>query len=92
MRPWAIKIVNGKMKKMIESLLKPVIITVKMRSSVAMELREAKKPLVEEKIPMRAIAKVGRPMSGARIGLFGFPRHDTIGVTPATRLFQKLPR
>ena len=68
------------------SLLKPVMMTVKMRRSVAMELRDAKKPLVVEKMPISAMAKVGRPINGARIALLALPRHEMIGAAPVMRL------
>ena len=52
--------------KMIASGRKPEIKIEKMIRRVAIELREAKKPLVVEKRPTRAIAKIGRLMSGVR--------------------------
>ena len=90
LRPCAIKIVNGRMKKITASGLKPVMTIVKINSRLAIELREAKKPLVVEKMPIRTIAKHGRLTRGARMAVSEAPRHEKIGATPVVRLFQKL--
>ena len=92
LRPCAIKMVNGKIKKMTALELNPVIMTLKMSNNVAIELRDAKKPLVVEKMPISAITKVGRLINGARIMLSALPRHEKIGATPVVRLCQKSPR
>lgn len=88
LRPCAIKMVNGRIKNTIAFGLKPVITTVKSRSKVAIELREAKKPLVVEKMPISTIAKLGKPINGARIVLLTVPLHENIGATPVVRLCQ----
>ena len=48
-----------------------------------MELREAKKPLVVEKRPIKAIAKVGKLMSGDKKMLSTLVRHEKTGARPA---------
>ena len=90
LRPCATKIESGMIIKTIELGLNPVITTVKTRRSVAIELREAKKPLVVEKRPINAIAKVGKLMSGARKILSTLVRHASSGFRPVLRLFQKI--
>ena len=64
--PCAIRIDKGKMMKIAASGLKPVIIMQKTIKIEAMELREAKKPLVVENRPISAKAKLGRLISGVR--------------------------
>ena len=57
---------KGKMKNTIASGLNPVIIkqnTIKME---AIELRDAKNPLVVENSPISAKAKIGKLISGAK--------------------------
>ena len=90
LRPWAVKIESGKMKKMMALELNPAMMSVKTISSDAIELREAKKPLVVEKRPINAIAKVGKLMSGARKILSTLVRHASSGFRPVLRLFQKI--
>lgn len=89
LRPCAIKIVNGKMKKITALGLKPVIMMVKIIRSVAMELREAKKPLVVEKMPIRAMANVGRLISGDKNTLSRLARHEKTGAMPFVRFLTK---
>lgn len=64
--PCAVSIEKGRIKKIAASGLKLVIKIVKSMRSDAIELREAKKPLVVEKSPIKIIAKVGRLIIGER--------------------------
>jgi hypothetical protein len=57
---------RGSIKKIAALGLNPVIIRVNRRSRDAMELREAKKPLVVENRPIRASANTGRLIRGDR--------------------------
>ena len=55
---------------------------VKIRSKVAIELRDAKKPLVVENKPISASANIGKLMSGARNTLSSEPLHKKTGASP----------
>ena len=89
--PCAIKIENGKIKKITAAGLKPVIIKQKINKIVAMELREAKKPLVVENSPMSAKANKGKLASGERKTLSTVLCHENTGAKPAAILLKKLP-
>lgn len=91
LRPWATRIDKGIIIKTIEFGSKPVITIVKTRRSVAIELREAKKPLVVEKRPMSAKAKTGKLTSGDKIGPSGLLLHEKIGATPVAILWKNRP-
>ena len=82
LRPWATKIAIGKIKKMMAFGLKPVIIIVKTKSNEAIELREAKKPFVVEKRPIKANARVGILNSGVKNTLSSEPLHKNTGANP----------
>ena len=73
---------NGKIRKITALGLNPVIINVKTRSKVAMELREAKKPLVVENRPINASASIGKLTSGAKKTLSSEPLHKNTGAKP----------
>ena len=57
----------------------------------AMELREAKNPLVVENNPIRAKAKVGRLMSGDKNTFSKLFFHENKGAKPAPILPKKCP-
>ncbi len=82
LRPWAIRIEKGKMKKTTASGLKPVIRRQKIIRIEAIELREAKNPRVVEKRPIRARAKVGRLTSGDRNTPSRLLCHEKTGANP----------
>lgn len=60
------RIASGKRIRMADSGLRPAKNMVKMIKQVAMELREAKKPLAVESRPITARAIEARPMNGDR--------------------------
>ena len=91
LRPCATRIDKGIMINTTELGLKPVMTTVKIRSSVAIELREAKKPLVVEKRPIRARANTGKLTSGDKIGPSGLVLHEKIGIMPFAILLKNSP-
>ena len=64
--PWAVKIANGKIIRTAESGLKPEMTAVKIMKIEAIELREAKKPLVVEIRPVMAKMSEAMPIMGAR--------------------------
>ena len=80
--PCAISIASGNMKNTIASGLKPVMTNVKTRSSIAIELREAKKPFVVENNPIKARASVGNPINGAKNTLSTEPFQRNTGDNP----------
>ena len=88
--PCATKIAEGNIKNTTAFGLKPVIITVNIKSNDAIELREAKKPFVVENNPISASASIGKLMSGAKNTLSVCPRHKNTGVNPDQILGKKL--
>ena len=64
--PWAVRIANGKIMRTAELGLKPEIMAVKIMKIEAIELREAKKPLVVEIRPVIARISEAIPIIGAR--------------------------
>ena len=90
-KPCAIKIENGRMKKTIALGLKPVIKRQKTIKIEAMELREAKKPLVVENKPIRANAKIGKLTNGDKNTLSKLPVQENNGAKPAKILLKKSP-
>ena len=88
-RPCATRIENGKMMNTMASGLKPVIMIVKTMRRVAMELREAKKPLVVENRPISPMAKIGRLMSGERNTLSRLLFQENTNANPDERLLKK---
>ena len=82
------KIENGKMMKITASGLKPVIIIQNIIKIVAIELREAKNPLVVEKSPINAKANDGSEISGARNTPSRLLCHENARVSPNPILFQ----
>ena len=89
--PCAIKIENGKIKNMIALGLNPVINRQNTSKIEAIELREAKKPLVVEKRPIKASAKVGKLINGDKNTLSKLPDHENSGAKPVRILLKKLP-
>ncbi len=80
---------SGKIKKITMEGLKPVIISVKIIRSDAIELREAKNPFVVENRPIRASAKIGKLMSGDKKTLSTVFRHENTGPSPLNILLKK---
>ena len=91
LRPCATKIEKGRIKKTTASGLKPVIIKQKISKIVAMEFREAKNPLVVEKSPIKANAKMGRLISGDKNTLSTVLCHEKTGARPEAILLKKSP-
>ena len=91
LRPCATRMDRGMIMKTIELGLNPVITTVKTKSSVAIELREAKNPLVVENKPIKASAKTGKLTSGDRIGPSGLVLQEKIGLMPVRMLLKNSP-
>lgn len=89
LRPCAIRIENGKIKNTIASELKPVIIKQKTINIEAIELRDAKKPLVVENNPINPNAKTGRLINGERKTLSGVVCHENIKTKPLMILLKK---
>ena len=79
------------MKNTIALGLKPAIIRQNTIKIDAIELRDAKKPLVVEKSPIRANAKVGRLISGDKNTLSRLLCHENTGASPRAILLKKLP-
>ena len=75
---------------MTASGLNPVIIMQNTIKMLAMELREAKKPLVVEKSPIRLSAKNGKLINGDKKTLSTVVRQDNNNLTPAAKLLKKL--
>ena len=71
--------------------LKPVIIKVNINKMVAMELREAKKPLVVEKRPTRDRANMGKLIKGERNTLSTVLCQEKTGAIPVAILLKKSP-
>ena len=85
LRPWAVKIESGNIKNITASGRKLVTTRVNTSKSDAIELRDAKNPLVVENRPMRAIAKVGKLISGDKKMLSTLVRHESNGRRPVLR-------
>ena len=71
--------------------LNPVITRQKTIKMLAMELREAKKPLVVEKRPISASANTGKLMSGERNTFSELDCQDKSGAMPVDMLLRKMP-
>ena len=90
LRPCATSIENGRIRKIIELELNPVMTMQKTIRIVAIELREAKKPLVVENRPMSESAKIGRLIRGERNTLSRLFCQEKTGAKPLMMLFQKV--
>ena len=88
-KPCAIKIANGKTKNITASGLKPVMITVNTSNKEAIELRDAKKPLVVENRPISAKASCGKLINGAKNTLFVPSNQARTGEKPAPMFGKK---
>lgn len=87
--PCAISIENGSIKNTIASGLKPVIIIQKTNRMEAMELRDAKKPLVVDNRPIITSAKFGKLISGERKTFSVVLCHENNGARPIEILPKK---
>ena len=79
---------NGKIKNTIASGLNPVIIKQNTIKIEAMELRDAKNPLVVENSPINVKAKVGRLISGDKNTLSKLLCQENTGANPAAILLK----
>ena len=70
--------------------LKPVIIMQNIISMVAIEFREAKKPFVVEKRPIKAKARIGRLINGDRNTLSIVLCQEKTGAKPLKMFGKKL--
>ncbi len=89
--PCAVRIDKGRMINITAFGLNPVIIIQKMRSMVAIEFLEAKKPLVVENRPIKASARVGRLMSGDKNTPSLLLCHEKTGENPEAILWKNEP-
>ena len=87
--PCAIRIEKGSNENTTASGLNPVIIKQNTIKIEAIELREAKKPLVVENNPINAKAKIGRLINGERNTLSGVLCHENAGAIPSKILAKK---
>ena len=91
LRPCATRMESGRIIKTTAWGLKPVMMIVNTRRMVAIELREAKNPLVVENKPTKARAKIGRLMSGDKNTLSTVLCQENTGAMPAAMLLKKSP-
>lgn len=89
--PCAIKIENGKTKNIAAFGLNPVITKQNINKIVAIELRDAKNPLVVEKSPINANANKGKLSSGDKNTLSTVLCQEKTGASPAAILPKKSP-
>ena len=89
--PCATKIETGKIRNTTASGLNPVIIIPNIISTEAIELRDAKKPLVVENSPISAKAKIGKLISGDKNTLSILLYQENSGANPDAILPKNSP-
>ena len=89
LRPCAIKIENGRIKKITASGLKPVMTRQKIIKMEAIEFLEAKKPFVVENRPIKAIANTGKLINGDKKTFSRVLCHENTGAKPVIILLKK---